>query len=89
MAGSQESLSAIGQIDGSISAVGQLIGSVSAGGGWEVYTGDYEVTPDAHNEQVLETASKILRENITVHKVPFEQNHNPSGGMTAYIATEV
>lgn len=78
-----------GQIEGSISAVGQLIGSVSAGGGWEVYTGPYEVTPKAYDEQILETESKILRENVTVHKVPFEENHNPYGGMTAYIATEV
>lgn len=49
------------------------------------YTGSYEVTPTMA-EQVLPTRSKTMRDDVTVHAVPFTQTSNPSGGYTAIIA---
>ena len=49
------------------------------------FTGSYEVTPTM-GEQVLPTRSKTMREDVTVHAVPFTQTTNESGGYTAIIA---
>ena len=48
------------------------------------YEGDYEVTPTAY-EQNLETANKLLKRNLTVHKVPYQETSNDSGGYTVSI----
>ena len=49
------------------------------------FTGSYEVTPTM-GEQVLPTRAKTMREDVTVHAVPFTQTTNESGGYTAIIA---
>lgn len=51
----------------------------------ETYTGDYEVTPEADEDTVLQTAKKYLHSDITVKKIPFTEVTNPSGGATATI----
>lgn len=77
-------------IRGTISPIGQLNGTVSKDvEDVPIYDGDYEVTPDAYNDQILYTAHKILKDNLTVHKVPFHQTHNEKDGTTVYIAMEV
>lgn len=58
------------------------------GGTGTPYTGAYEVTPKAYEEQILETAHKYLTQNVTVHEVPIYVTSNPSGE-TVYIASEV
>lgn len=55
----------------------------------EKYTGPYVVIPHAHNEQTLETAQKLMTDNVTVQKVPFYDVSNTTGGTTVYIASEV
>lgn len=52
------------------------------------YTGQYEVTPKANEETVLETANKTLLDDITVLKVPYQETTNLSGGKTIVIAQE-
>lgn len=37
--------------------------------GHETYTGDYTVTP-SKEEQVLETKSKLMRENVIIEPIP-------------------
>ena len=54
-------------------------------GGGMPYTGSYEATPTMA-EQVLPTRSKTMRDDVTVHAIPFTQTSNPSGGYTAIIA---
>lgn len=49
------------------------------------YTGEYEVTPTM-GEQVLSTRSKTMRDDVTVHAIPYTQTTNESGGYTAIIA---
>lgn len=36
----------------------------------DIYRGEYEVTP-SQSEQVLETADKLLRENVVVAPIPY------------------
>ena len=54
----------------------------------EVYEGEYIVTPKAHESQTLETANKLLEENVLVLDVPYFQTSNEYGD-TVYIASEV
>ena len=52
------------------------------------YNGETQVIPKARSDTILETKDRIVREDITVTKVPFYQAENPSGGQTVYIAKE-
>ena len=64
------------------------------GAGWGVdfnsdsqtphYDGPYEVRPSLR-EQTLQTASKILSDDITVHQIPITSTSNPQGGRTVLI----
>lgn len=49
------------------------------------YEESYEVTPTM-GEQVLPTRSKTMRDDVTVHAIPYTQTTNESGGYTAIIA---
>lgn len=70
---------------GAKSLSGQL--SSQPSDGYSLYTGDYEVTPKAYT-QTLETAGKLLTENIVVTAVPYYETSNNSDGLTVYIAEE-
>lgn len=52
------------------------------------YEGDYEVIP-SRQEQILETAHKLLNKDIVVKEIPYDEVSNPSGGTTFYIGKEV
>lgn len=58
----------------------------NGGSRYPPYTGPTEATPDAYDEQVLFTKDKVLKTNITLHKVPYTEVSNPHGGLTARIA---
>lgn len=58
------------------------------GGIGNIYSGEYEVTPKAYDEQTLETANRFLKNDVTVHAVPYYETSNVSGE-TVYIASEV
>lgn len=57
-------------------------------GDYPTYAGPHEVTPKAAEAQVLETARKVVLQDITVHEIPYWETSNQSG-MTAFIASEV
>lgn len=50
------------------------------------YDGDYEVTPSP-GEQVLETARHSMRDDVTVHAIPYHSVSNEAGGYTVSIAS--
>lgn len=52
------------------------------------YTGDYTVTPLAHEQTVLRTKGKAMTDDVTVLEVPYYEISNPTGD-TVYIASEV
>ena len=81
-------LSATGGVTGKLSPQGQLTGKLNLQKTYPQYTGEYFVLPKAHQAQILETANKLVVQNITVYEVPYEETHNESGGSTVYIAKE-
>ena len=54
----------------------------------EPYTGDYTVTPQAHEDVVLETNGKRMTDDVTVFRVPYFETSNVYGN-TVFIASEV
>jgi hypothetical protein len=54
------------------------------GGDVEEYDGSYEITPKAE-EQILPTAYKVMRNDVTVNKIPYAEVTNPAGGTTVII----
>lgn len=51
----------------------------------ETYAGPYEVTPLVASEVVLETRKKLMRDDVTVRKVPQYEVSNDAGGYTLTI----
>ena len=54
-----------------------------------MYEGEYEVTPRAHDPVILATRNKMMAEDVTVKKVPYYETSNLFDGKTAYIAEEL
>lgn len=52
------------------------------------YTGEYTVTPKV-NSQTLETAKKLMINDVTIKAIPYYDVGNTSGGSTVYIGNEV
>ena len=52
----------------------------------ETYNGDYTVVPMAFDEQILQTRSKLMSDDVTVTQVPLYETSNEANGTTAYIA---
>ena len=50
----------------------------------ESYEGEYEVTPTVE-KQTLQTAKKIMKEDVTVKEIPYAEVSNPAGGTTVII----
>ena len=51
------------------------------------YSGKYEVTPTVNGE-VLETANKMMVDDVTIHAIPYQEVPNIHGGKTITIAYE-
>lgn len=67
----------------------KLSGELSICDIYAQYDGQYEVTPSVYEQQELETANKVLKENIKVLEVPFYATSNDANGVTAYIGKDV
>lgn len=52
------------------------------------YEGPYEVTPQVE-AQTLETAGKIMKNDVAVKAIPIYEVSNTSGGSTVYIAKDL
>ena len=48
------------------------------------YEGEYEITPD-QSEHVMQTKGKLMHDDMTVHKIPYQEVSNNSGGITVTI----
>ena len=57
----------------------------SGGEALPTYIGETSVTPLAWQTQILETANKTLRDNITILEIPYSSVSNPQDGRTVYI----
>lgn len=56
--------------------------------GGRQYSGDYVVTPKAHDSTVLPTNGLLMMDDVTVVQIPYYETSNVSGS-TVYIANEV
>lgn len=66
-------------ITGTINAVGQITGTVKdAAGADSVYQGPYDVIP-AVDPQQLTTYGKIMRDNVTIWGIPYQEVSNEYG----------
>ena len=52
-----------------------------------LYKGEYTVKPKT-TEQELETAGKLMQDDVKILSIPFFSVGNTSGGNTVYIGTE-
>ena len=67
----------------------KLDGSVIIGGGGQTYPyyeGEYIVTPLAFEQTILDTDEKVMRDDVTVLEVPYNETSNEYG-TTVSIAT--
>lgn len=56
-----------------------------SGGNFPKYEGEYEVIPSLAEDITLETAKKVMTDDVTVKKVPRYDVSNEAGGKTVYI----
>ena len=50
------------------------------------YLESYEITPTT-SEQIMPTRSKTMADDVTIHKIPYAETSNDSGGITISIAS--
>lgn len=78
-----------GMLLGNISNTLTISGSISPGNistnRFPFYQGSYIVTPIANLDLLLETANKVLQDDIIVNKIPYTEVSNLSGGYTVSI----
>ena len=76
------------QISGSLSPMREVIGRLSVPTEritpYIPYEGPYEVIPD-FIDQTLETATKIMSDDVVVKEIPVAEVSNPAGGLTLTI----
>lgn len=79
-------------ISASLRNAAQLSVNIQAGsaGGFagEEYAGPYAVTPDI-SAQTLATAQKFMRQDVSIHAIPYYDVGNSAGGRTIYIGKEL
>lgn len=54
----------------------------------EIYEGGYAITPTVDG-QVLQTAQKLMKDDVTIKAIPFYDVSNTSGGKTIYIGDSI
>ena len=62
--------------------------AVTVGVSSRTYEGSYEVIPMVDG-QIMETKEKYMKDDVTVHPIPYFSVGNNSGGNTVYIGSEV
>lgn len=79
-------------LEGSVAAKASLRGEIvvpqGTNAGWSLFEGEYSVTPETY-EQVIPTAFKRMKDDLTVFAIPYYETTNETGGNTVYIGMEV
>lgn len=52
------------------------------------YEGEYTVTPKTYEPVILQTANKLLSQNVNVLKIPQYEVSNAAGGLTLIMGDE-
>lgn len=56
--------------------------------GVDIYDGDYEVTPKTMSEVILPTSQKMMKDDVTVKKMPQFEVSNEADGITLILGDE-
>ena len=76
---------AVASAEGTVSTTtASLSGDITLPTDLPYYTGTYDVNPDFVGTS-LQTAGKVLTQNVNVHPIQVEDVSNPQGGRTVYI----
>ena len=67
---------------------GVISGTISVPTNYEAYDGEYKVTPAVH-EQTMATNQKVMKDDVTIKKIPYYDVSNQAGGSTVYIGGDV
>lgn len=77
-----------GGISATIKKGGGITAAIGKGNGdYPIYSGEYEVAPTLE-EQRLETANKLLKDDVKIKAISRYDVTNTAGGTTVYIATQ-
>lgn len=52
---------------------------------YDIYTGQYNVSPLPNVEQILRTNNKLLKHDIVIEPIPYHETDNSAGGRTVSI----
>lgn len=63
----------------------ELLYDGNIGGDVPIYNGEYVVTPNTHEDIVLDTDQKLLISDILVKKIPYSATSNNANGETVII----
>ena len=78
-----------GGLNGRIRGIASIAGAIQAGiSDVPKYAGETTVTPKVADEIILPTRDKIVKDDITVLKIPQFEVSNTSGGYTLIIGEE-
>lgn len=75
-----------GNLYGTIHSKGTICGTICKPVGYADYTGSYDVVPK-FEEQTLQTASKLMRDDVVVKEITVTKIANSSGGNTVIIGS--
>lgn len=77
-------------LSGQFTTTGKLVGEVviPTSVHTELYEGNYVITPKVSDDVVLLTKEKVLKDNLTVQKIPQYEVSNDAGGKTFIIGDE-
>ncbi len=71
-------------ITGEVRASAVIEGTVQAGGSIPAYEGSYEIEPSL-SPQVFATRNRVMKEDLTVKGIAYQEVTNTSGGHTVTI----
>lgn len=54
----------------------------------DIYQGDYTVTPKVTKEIILETKTKVMKDDVTISKMPQFEVANEAGGKTLILGDD-
>lgn len=78
-------LTGAGSIEATLSGDGEIISGVIADYVTApIYDGEYIITPDTENDIILPTNDKLMKNDVTVEKIPYYETSNISG-VTVFI----
>lgn len=59
---------------------------IISGETYDVYRGEYVVTPKKDQQTILDTKEKLMADDVTVLKIPYHETSNQFNGKTIFIA---